>query len=387
MAAKTAKSGKGARATAQKIVLTTLPPDGEVEDIEENEELDSDVLRALTELEGAGSVTWQIHRESQPDPGFCGELTTGELSLRTIAERWGPGRYQVKGIQPGGQYFKSRRMTIAKGLNDSPLHKVANELKESLAGKPAPQTDQTQLMLHMMQQNTQVLVAALNRPQAPAFDYRPLLTAIPGALVAMRDLFKPAQDSSALDSLLKGVKLAKELSGDSKGSESWGDIVKEALPAARELFASRGAPQPSQAISRPTPMLTREIPTPEAVAPTPELPPPQEADDMKQLKLLSFLREQLALLLRRAAENRNPEVYAEVFLDSIPPEFDVEIILAAFQRPDWFEMLCSFEPNATHYQGWLTQFRESVLEQFGNTDEPTADDQPAIAIEEESKNV
>ena len=59
----------------------------------------------------------------------------------------------------------------------------------------------------------------------------------------------------------------------------------------------------------------------------------------------------------KAANDGDPDVYADVILDSFHPE-QIELFI---KRPDVFEYLVSINPAVGNYPGWFKALIESVI--------------------------
>jgi hypothetical protein len=80
------------------------------------------------------------------------------------------------------------------------------------------------------------------------------------------------------------------------------------------------------------------------------------------LAMLAWLRATLQQLAFQAAKNGNPELYAEVVLDNVPPGVNVAEFKSHLLRDDWWSVLTQFCPEVAPYKGWMTQFRQYTLE-------------------------
>lgn len=341
---------KVTRTTEEEILDGTEPSE---------DRLDDDVIRALTELEGADDIRWQVHRVSQPNPGFCPpELTTAELTMHRISE-FGPGRYRVKGLRPNGQYYKSAMVTIA-----APVKSSTSEFETVLASlkKGEGDGDRT-LLLAMMNQNTQILTAALSRqhPQSN-FPWSAIITASPLLITALKDfVIKPDSDEKSMEKILKLVTVMEKLRGDGKETSSnWADIIRDALPSLSAMVTRPIPPQPVAV--RVMPQRQADVSSQETIA-TPEAVQPT-VENMS----FDWLQRKLEELLQNAADNKNPELRAEVFIDDLPKFIPESYFVQLLSTDDWFEKLSTFEPRVIHYKGWFEEFHECLLEQFESTE-------------------
>lgn len=361
-------ASKAKQPKARKRITTTteeIDPN-EVEENEETEKLDDEVVRALTEMEGATDISWQVHRLGSNNPGYCRPpMSTTELTLENIARRHGPGNYRIKGVRSDGSYFKSATITIAE-----PYENAASAV---LNAQQAQGTNRDQglmpLLVAMMSSNTSVVTAALARPEASKgeFPWKEMLLAAPALVPLVKDFFTRKDDSNdSMDRLLKQLTIVEKLKGsdDGKGS-TWIDIVRDAMSNVPAVVASvtrsanaapaTSAPAPATPLARlPSAVgavdasTSAPVETPLAVDPAPTVE-------------IQFFRDHLMMLVQRAAQNRNPELYAQLLLEELPDTISDELVKQLLTREDWFEQLMLFEERIAPYRGWFDYLRQTVL--------------------------
>ena len=341
-----------------RVETTTIADEDDDEQKSPREELDEDTLRALVEIDGADEIRWQIHRKSQPNPGYCGELSTTELSLYRIAGDYGAGRYKVKGIKADGSYFKSATITIAETpKRESNTDALAEALK-----KGGGDSSLVPLMLAMMSNTTQITVAAMNQRPAPPpppkeFPWGLIVPTIPATLLALKEFFANKGDDAAMEKILKMITVVDKLKGADDKATSWPDVVRDALGAAASMFPNR-VPQPSGPRSI---EVTQHNPVPESLpsnADTPAQAPSEEA------MLLEFIRRRLDTLVEAASRDRDPQLQAELFmesLDELPQLLRDSVLQAIVSRPDWFEQIAAMDARVAPYRGWMARLRDELM--------------------------
>lgn len=342
---------------AKKKVITTTEEVDSVDDHEPAEKLDDDILRALVELEGSDEVTWSVTRVSEPNSGYCGDMSTVEISKRRIAEVYGPGRYRVQGTRPDGKYFKSAKISIAAPLKSANGADKTAELIESLKDKSGD--SMTPLLLAMISSNSSIVTAALARPAEPKKEipWGALFAGAPLALTAIKDFFQNNSDSDAMEKLLKQLTLLEKLRGEENKGSTWQDLIRDGLSAVRGMVPAP-VPRPAHAVATAhvsnshgsVPAAIPAIETPVAIEPT------------QENLTMDWLRKKLDELLQNAAQNKNAELRAEVLLDDLPPFIPESIIKDMLSRDDWFEQLTAFDNRVLNYFGWFNELRECILE-------------------------
>jgi len=64
----------------------------------------------------------------------------------------------------------------------------------------------------------------------------------------------------------------------------------------------------------------------------------------------------------QAGKDGDPELYAAVVTDNIPPDQDRRQLLQFIERPDWWAQLSTYVPEVRPYGGWFEKFRAEVIE-------------------------
>lgn len=201
-----------------------------------------------------------------------------------------------------------------------------------------------------------------------------------------------------IDTALKLFDKFTDMAPKGAGETGWADILKELvrtvgpgmapmmgqLAQAAATARARQSAQPQVALSAPTagpPNLyggTDPSPEPSAVRSVPtvysETPSPQNGadtsgvasqdDDMNALQMLRmvpWLKGQIEMLLVRAARGSDPELYAEVVLDSIPENVSGDTLIEFLQRTDWFQMLAQFDSRVQQHAQWFANLRAEIF--------------------------
>lgn len=346
----------------RKKVITTETLDEPDAEAPVSEELPEEVLRALVELEGSDDIRWQIHRISQPNNGYCGTLATVELTLDRITQDYGPGRYQVKGIKPSGEYFKSARISIAAPFRSSELPDIAELMKKSGDQSLMP------LLLGMMQSNSQIVTAALTRPaqQTPAKEipWAAIIASAPATLLAVKEFFKNNSENDATEKLLKQLTVLDKLKGDDGKNSSWPDVVREALSSVPAIIGRPAAPPPAAPVHSTISQLAAPARIPDN-ATTQSVETPVAVEPTEEHMFQEFLRRRLDTLIEAAAKNRNPELQAELLLEEVGslPEFFANLLINELtNNADWFEKLIQYDARIANYQGWMTELHSALVD-------------------------
>jgi hypothetical protein len=189
---------------------------------------------------------------------------------------------------------------------------------------------------------------------APAVDVPALITAA-GNMVQTLSAARPQAPPvaapppdpvSRLEGMLtlfqKGVELGRE--ANSPEDPGIFGMIRELLhsplteAAVREITARQSAPL--AAPPAPAPGVT--VPPLAAVPPA----PPRQANGGHAMNPWGFY---IGQLVEKASVGADPSLYADLILDNVKPHELREKV----DRPDWFEWICSLQPNAIHYRGWF----------------------------------
>jgi hypothetical protein len=363
--------------------------DGSVE-VDEDAQ-DPDELRALAELNAGSDVKWSIHRVSDMGgkrPGYCGALTTAELTLDRIATEWGIGKYKVRGTRSNGQFAGQSTITIAeapKGL----------ETKPAPVTGAAPTTMQDYILLMEAkdaQRSTNMkewaaILAPIVAPLISNFvgNKGPTLQDLTATLVNMKQLNGGSESQlSKIEELAKLVEVVQGIGGDGGKGSSWADIVRDGiktvgdvLPALATRIPGFMPPPAAPALTPPAPVVVSHN-SPPAPGPRPQAAPKPSGDPM--LQLLGWLKEQCAGLAHQASLNKDPNLYADVVLDNLP-DVDPTMLRNMLGAPDWWATLCQFSPNVQPYPQWFAECREALLkgldEMIGSVAPPKGHSMPS----------
>lgn len=220
-------------------------------------------------------------------------------------------------------------------------------------------------------------------------------------MAALREL-QPAPPPAQTDALTGALKVFDALSdrmGSNKGDSGWLDVVREGVraiaptvgPVLTQVAAMAAHKASQQRQHRePIPSLPARIVGPPDLfggtspPPNPELssvtaagtvsaeipshpengePIPEGADVgmFAMMKMIPWLRGQLATLVKAAAKNSDPELYADLVLDQLPEDIHGDRLLEFLMRADWFQMMAQFDSNVGQYHEWFTELREEIF--------------------------
>lgn len=313
-------------------------PEPERDELEESE--DEILANVIADLGGPGvDAKVNVYQlDAQRNKAFVRSYLPAEFSLENIQAEYGPGDYEVH-VRRDGRLATRKVIKIA-------TPKVPQQV-------PVPQSDNREIiaamnsgfqqMASMFSQSLERLVTAQPKPKTTMETLQELtmMRDIMGGNVAQQ---APAQNPMEI------IELAKTLAENitpRTGEPGTGEIILETLKNIGPLLmnAQRNMPMP----------VVAHAPQMPAIPQTPALQqnPVPETDEMSiQRKIF------LAMLIRNAANNNDPETYANMLLDQAS---EAEILEFA-HREDWFELLCKEAPSAAPYRPWFEEMRLMVLD-------------------------
>jgi len=342
-------------------------PPSEISTEPDPTELDSlDEWDVLDDSEGKKFQVHKLPSRAGEREAYCMTYTGQDLSLDTIRETFGGGTFRITARDSRNQYAGSKRVTII----DLPKAAVPAREGEYLRAGERSNTEALTLIMKMMESQSQLMASLLSRPP-------PAPVAGPTALelVQLIKALEP-KTSDPVTTLMKGLELGKSLGGGG-GETSMLDVALQGFQALSPLIAAK-ANQPPPAPAPPQAKLAAPgAPPPPAAAPVPE----KTGEEMLILQKLEFLKIVTANLVERAAHGKrpdgefvkDPELYADVFLDNLPDFITLDEIVARMSAPNALEQLAQINPAVKAHVEWFTQFRQAVLDSVEPDDEDMPD--------------
>ncbi len=228
--------------------------------------------------------------------------------------------------------------------------------------QPAPQTDMSGILRAMAEQQDRQfnqlkeIMIQVARPAAPPVDIVQMMTAMVSMMVQMKTLAAPPDTGSgekAIEMLLKGLEMGKDLGSDKPTGimDIMGTVVKEALPALSHMAASAANQQPRPQAPANTSIQSRPQPQPQIQG---------NQMGMQEMVMKKYL-EQLCV---KAAEGRDPSLYAELILDNVP----VNVLTGFLNNPDPISQMVALYPPASGYRPWLTQMMNEIRDMLTDSD-------------------
>lgn len=365
-----------------------------------NEDEGGEVFRAIEEMRGAqGTVVVIIKLSPQEEAGVCDSIPVAEFSIDELKRRYGAGGYKIrvrgpKGWIPGGGNVRISTVGIKQKSAPSSSGGDFQTFLELQAQRDAQRSAK---IWELVMLSVPALLAGLFNRQAPASDIPALVAALkpaPGptlqdlsaTMVNMQQLTAPKSSESNVDMILKVFESAQNLMGgeksDAKNGEgsNWVDVIRDLIKVAPDaikpmlearMAAMQSARPTMHASIVPSVALAANKPEVSQVAPTintsvaPSVVSATNGGNNMQALWEPIARNHLNKVLQWALKDRDPEVYAEVFIDELPDlsaYLTVDQVLEHLQNPQWFEKICELEPALKDHKQFCEEMHTEVIE-------------------------
>jgi hypothetical protein len=324
---------------------------------QDDEEEDA-LSQLLTELAGSNEAKVTVHRIVGPGQKmrYVFECPPAEFAMARLRDEFDGGDFRIF-------ITRGRSMLLNKAVS-------VEEPKRAPAAPPevaAMNVDVAKLMLAIERQGE--VIQRIDRERAaPAsplagMNLAETLTALGTVVSAFRSLIPapvaaPASSGGkeAVDLLLRGLDLGRELSDGKGEGDSGGGLMGILAEAVKPMIAQAVA----NAASHPVRAEPVRIAAPAAAsssAPPPPPAPPAPAGEPTMTNANPILSHYLGLLCKKADEGADPALYADVVLDNVPT-VSVEAMLAA--EPDAVSALAQVHAGVELRRAWFEQLTAAI---------------------------
>jgi len=301
-------------------------------EIDEGGEPESDaLLSAIDEARGDdGSGTVRVERlNTDRKWEFVDEMDSGAFAVRDVHRAWGGGMYRFTVRNAKGQYVHTSRRPLAGAP------KTPEPAKPGAPGAPASTSpDVVQVIRDALAEQTRAFTAALAHVRPP----EQTLAARAEELKTLRDLFAPAPAALAPDKALEliksGIEFGREVSGGD--ADPW-QILARAVDTIADPVKSllaRVVAAPANGERGPVAAINSKMDTRRDAHPS-------------KTDLAGFLQ----LLVNRAEENADPDLWAAALVD-IMPDDELRGFVA---RPDPVGELAALDPRVALHREWFEE--------------------------------
>lgn len=373
--------GKTVRVVTETVEERAEEPGGELELDElpgDDDAEDADALAELEALAGSGA-RYEIRRTAPaPFTGYVGTYSRDIFTPDLLQQEWGGGNFTLRVKNSKGEYVGSRQIQLA----GEPHHKKEATPAAPVAANNPGGEGQLAAVLNAINASNEAArkagegqIALLTTLVTSLINREPPKSPDPLAMIgALKDVLKPDKGTDTAEVMKmfrEGLALGKDLAGDS-GDTSMLDVANKGLDMIGSLASQQAAHAPAaqrRALPRPVApagtVPAIEAPAPVVAQPTTpnNAPPPaQEKPVTGLMQKLNWIRQQTAMLCRLAHAGKDPELYAEVFLDNLPPYITEQEIRGQMSAPDAIAKLSQLNGNVAKYAAWFEEFRAAVVE-------------------------
>lgn len=324
---------------------------------------DSDPLAKLDEIGVDGSAKYRVHRTSPSGfDGYIGTYTRDELSPDRIFEEWGGGRFRITVVDGKGAIRGNAILMVA----GKPKHKSepasapqpvaqqgAGELAGVLSAIQASNVAAREAQGAQITLLTTLLTSLINK-EAPKQPPPPDPLAM---LEKAANILKPRGDSGAdaVKMLLQGMEIANKFGGG--GHEpGMADVFLEGFKTIKEAVDKVPNAHRPRSAQRRIAAPPGAVPAAEVAAPAPPAEPVTDA--MRQDR---WIKQQVEFLVVQASRQKDPELYAELFLDNLPAFLAEEEAQRRMSDEGELRKMAEAVPAVMNYLPWFEKFREAVL--------------------------
>lgn len=338
----------------------------------------------MAELAGAMQAKVTVYRINKSGPAsYVYQCTPEAFNLDDLRDKYGGGEFRLY-IVKDQQFFRNLKVNIepTKAPPAAPSAPV-----DPHAGSIAALEAKFSAFQEFCMQN--LGGGGSRQSMLGDIDLPATITAISAAIVALRPpppppAPPPPENNSAdraIDMLLKGIELAKELKGDGDGDSMMGvlrDLIKSPM-LAQAVAATQAESQPGGSMApprlpQPQPQVLhaklQEQPSAPVAPPAPPRPQLPQAGVPEFDAVGPVIARYLPLLVEKSKLESSSALYAELILDSVPAEA-IDPILE-HTSAEICEWLCLLYPPVRAEFPWFVSLIDEMRMMLEGEPEPPA---------------
>ena len=329
--------------------------DSDIEGVAENitelmEDVDSELDQITSEFDKDKNdveLKIKLHRvlERKGEREWLFDILPAELPIMDrVKEEYGGGKYQAS-VFKNGKLFRKFTFNIAVPRVNTIMKNSTTEINSVLSALAAQQAQQFSQLKELM----------VTAKPAPAFNMMEMMTGMVTLMVQMKNLMpQPIQhESNSMEYLLKGMEVMRELGSSASNNDkdtNLLDIVRDLIksPLLGKALEGISAPVPSEKISTPTPGQS-------------QLNPPEMSNNSTvqgNNNMNPIVKGYINQLIKKAAQNSDPELYAAFILDNVPETVVKQYLL----RDDLMSIITAINPEASKYANWFAELKNSITQ-------------------------
>lgn len=324
-------------------------------------EAEKDALSTLfEELAGVSNARVTVYRATRNQPqAYMFSCSPEAFSLDDLRDKYNGGEFRLY-ITRDGRPWRNLRVNVepkqrgAEPDAPAPVSELAAVMREGF-------TQQMELMKQ--------LVAA----RAPSsFDWRVIAELVPQVIAALRLIVPqpapspPPAETHAIDMLMKGFELARELRSEASGDDGLLGVVRDLLksPLLAQAVAAQQAQPVVPRVVRPAAVTPAVTPPAQPAASVPPVTSPsgltalKEKQDMTPPDKYAALKLYASFILQKARAEADPALYADLVLDNAPDDLLNEIR----SNPKILDEVCANVPDLIPARAWMAELVEIIRE-------------------------
>lgn len=337
---------------------------------------ETDILAALRSEIGAGAYI-RLYRQKATDSKMAlieTQIPIANFTLDYVLKTYGGGDYKASACRSDGTFVKAQTFTIdhtipsthprearqpmapQSGAVDLPA--VIDALKKSAPSDSGGGiTAMISLMVTMMQENTKMVVAMLDkRSGGGTEDLTRLLVEN-----ALKNKTTPQTEILESFRTLKAIERG-DSPDEGEPSTPTERIIEKILPHLPKfiegiLTATGVAPQPARQPINVTPAGNGATPAPNA-APGATAAPETSTDDPAMLKM--FIGQFRSAAIQAAEDGQDPFAFVQAMTSLVPRKFHAAVFQVA-NAETWYADIFAADPGAAKHLKFLTEVRNAIL--------------------------
>lgn len=289
----------------------------------------------------------KLHRvlERKGEREWLFDILPSELPIMDrVKEEYGGGKYEAS-LFKNGKLYRKFNFNIANPKIKDVTKSIAGDLNNVV----------TLLVQQQEKSFSQLKELMINNKPAQSFNMLEMMTTMVTLMSQMKSLMpSPVNGSGNVELLLKGMEIAKDFNGGN-GESTMMDVIRDLIksPLMQKViegsssFVDSNNPNNNKhnlnKIPVQTNMLSKQKPESNL----------QENNDMNPL-----IKGYINQLVKKAAQDSDPELYAAFILDNVPETTIRQYIL----RDDLMEMITKINPQASQYSLWFAELKNNIIE-------------------------
>lgn len=335
--------------------------EGDAEDVtaitDSNERELRDVLSSLGADPDDQEVYINIKKQvpGYKKPWECFVINPSELPGLTdrLRKEYGSGFY-IANVVKNGKLFKKIELPVLAPSKQE----FATAPASDLAGVVKALQENSKEQFAQMRQ---LFLEATGRQATPTNPIE-MMTAMMGAMSAMKEFITPPQQGNNMDMFFKAAEFVRDLKGDSGGDSNFIDVIRDFVksPIAGELVDQVKSARAMQPIAVPSAPQSHAAPAMQHQQPPIGGQPPS----MQQQMIIAYINR----LVAKAKAGGSPDLQADNILEDFPEDLIRQHLLGS----DTIDRLAQINPEVNQYREWFAQLQHSLQEAFKDAERTTA---------------